>query len=358
MTSFQRRRTGAADLGDMLPCCRLIAGAVVVYFVALATRLAVDGLHSGHDEASYWIGVPLACTLFAGAAFLLVRRMGVDLPSRDAWAAAAMVVGAVAATWTAAALDPHGALGDYNPLFSTATVAVVLLMVRGRLLLAWAVVVGNLLVGLVSGPLSSSDSWVNVVFPRASFTVFFVATCTALLLGPHITEMRGLAARRREDALGAESDLVDVADRDERIRRIDQRVRPLLEKVVAGEEITEDDVITARLKEARLRDGIRGRALDVTRVRTAVWAARRRGVLVTVLDDGGLTALDPTRAAAVVDTAARLLESELAALTCGDVVARIAPPGRDPIATITIVSGRQRRRVEITADCRVDRVQT
>ena len=341
---------------DSFPCARLVVGALAFYFVALAARVVIAGLHE-HAAVAYWTGSVLAFALFAAAGVLVVRQMSVEIEQRVALAVAALTLAGVAVTWITAVLDSGGELRDYIPLLSTRTVVVVLLILRNRLLLAWAVVGLDVVVGLVFGSLTRSDMWLSVVFPRAGFVVLFVATCTALLLGPHVAEMRGLSERRRADALGGHDEPHDGPDRDERIRRIDQRVRPLLDKVVAGDVITEDDVITARLKEARLRDGIRGRALDVTRVRTAVWAARRRGVSVTVLDDSGLAALDPADAADIVDATARVLEAELAGLADGDVVARIAPSGRDPIATVTVVSEDRRLRVELSTDGRVNRVE-
>ena len=162
--------------------------------------------------------------------------------------------------------------------------------------------------------------------------------------------MRALAVRLRADDEGTHGRRHGVVARDDRIRRIDRRVRPLLTYVADGYTLTAADITEARLIEAKLRDGIRGRALDVPRVRTAVWEARRRGVSVSVLDDGGLAALDPDRSATVVDAAAEVLETELADLSSGDVVARISPAGREPVATVVVAAGALRRRIELGTD--------
>lgn len=76
----------------------------------------------------------------------------------------------------------------------------------------------------------------------------------------------------------------------ERSQRITQTLKgtlPLLQKIAAGE-IQEAERIEARLLEAELRDGIRGRNLVSPSVRESVRRARERGVEVVLLDEGGL----------------------------------------------------------------------
>ncbi|MCF8607268.1 hypothetical protein L5I01_28315 [Gordonia sp. HY442] len=327
----------------------LIAGVLALYFGALAAYTVYSGIDVGFD-AGCWIGMGIAYLLFVLATVIVSTSAADDLTDRRARSAAVLIVAGVAATWASAAHAAATGLGDYQPMLSTATVVAVILMLRGRVLLVWAAVGANIAIGLILGPFTESPAWFNAVLPRASLTVLFLATCTAVLLGPQIAEMRALAVRLRADDEGTHGRRHGVVERDDRIRRIDRRVRPLLTYVADGYTLTAADITEARLIEAKLRDGIRGRALDVPRVRTAVWEARRRGVSVSVLDDGGLAVLDPDRSATVVDAAAEVLETELADLSSGDVVARISPAGREPVATVVVAAGALRRRIELGTD--------
>lgn len=64
---------------------------------------------------------------------------------------------------------------------------------------------------------------------------------------------------------------------------------PMLETIREQHgQLDEMQKFEAKLLEASLRDEIRGRALMNTQIRTAVRNARKRGVEVTVLDEGGL----------------------------------------------------------------------
>ena len=68
---------------------------------------------------------------------------------------------------------------------------------------------------------------------------------------------------------------------------------PVLGRTIAsGGHLTPEERTEARIAEGRLRDELRGPRLLDDAVREALDAARRRGALVTVLDEGGLNGLD------------------------------------------------------------------
>jgi hypothetical protein len=86
---------------------------------------------------------------------------------------------------------------------------------------------------------------------------------------------------------------IESATRIERSRRLTETLRvsyPLLQKIAAGQ-LNEDTKQEAKLLEAELRDGIRGRELIDADLKMAIRAARLRGVEVVVLDEGGLSSL-------------------------------------------------------------------
>ncbi|HET8928526.1 MAG TPA: hypothetical protein VFN24_11965 [Microbacterium sp.] len=75
---------------------------------------------------------------------------------------------------------------------------------------------------------------------------------------------------------------------------------PVLTQVVrSGGELDDDGRVAARLAEGRLRDELRGPRLLDDEVRAALDAARRRGAVVTVLDEGGLDGVEPASLAVI-----------------------------------------------------------
>lgn len=83
---------------------------------------------------------------------------------------------------------------------------------------------------------------------------------------------------------------------------------PVLSRVVAAHGVLdEDERLEARLAEGRLRDELRGASLLNDAVRDAIAEARRRGVAVTVFDEGGLDELAEERRAQIRDELAGVL---------------------------------------------------
>lgn len=86
---------------------------------------------------------------------------------------------------------------------------------------------------------------------------------------------------------------IESATRMERSRRLTETLRvshPLLQRIAAGQ-LDEESKQEAKLLEAQLRDGIRGRELIDANLQQAIRSARLRGIEVVVLDEGGLESL-------------------------------------------------------------------
>lgn len=106
---------------------------------------------------------------------------------------------------------------------------------------------------------------------------------------------------------------------------------PVLSRVVAARgALDEQERLDARLAEGRLRDELRGADLLNDAVRDAIEAARRRGVVVTVFDEGGLDGVDEERRVEIRDE----LAAALADADAGRVIIRAA---RDPQVAVTVV---------------------
>lgn len=102
----------------------------------------------------------------------------------------------------------------------------------------------------------------------------------------------------------------------ERRRRLSQTGRlatPMLRTIIANEgRLSVADRTECRTLEASLRDEIRGRHLLSDPVREGVLAARRRGAIVNMLDEGGLDELDPDVLASIHEQIAAALSSSKA----------------------------------------------
>lgn len=126
----------------------------------------------------------------------------------------------------------------------------------------------------------------------------------------------------------------------QQVRQRERRVRvqyalkvagPVLSRVVASDGVlSEAERLQARLAEGRLRDELRGATLLNDSVRTALEDARRRGVAVTVFDEGGLEDVPDARREQIRDELAEVLRTAESAR----VIIRAA---RDPQVAVTVV---------------------
>ena len=82
----------------------------------------------------------------------------------------------------------------------------------------------------------------------------------------------------------------------------------MLNRIASGDALSSHEQVEARLLEAALRDEIRGRDLLNERTRQAIDSARRRGVAVNVLDEGGLAEFSPEAREGLLDQVADALD--------------------------------------------------
>lgn len=127
--------------------------------------------------------------------------------------------------------------------------------------------------------------------------IALVAASHAISVGLESSERKRVEFLEKAKATQAAS-AADSAIRQERSKRIAATLEgalPMLEKIATGN-FTSEDQREATILEAELRDEIRGRMLINSKLRTAVRAARSRGVEVVVLDEGGFVAIsEPER---------------------------------------------------------------
>ncbi|MBF6174944.1 sensor histidine kinase [Nocardia blacklockiae] len=219
------------------------------------------------------------------------------------------------------------------------SVVLCFLAVRGRSGFAVAGIVATTLVAMFDIGLGTQGISMSMTPLIIVVTGILIAAIARSTLGA----LRRLAD---ESASGAAARATLRAQGEERARqleRLDDRARPMLERIAAGDGLTDTERYESRLLEAELRDGLRAPALTTAALAAATRGARSRGVEVLLLDDGGLADAPDTAVAAVLTEVAQQLDKANA----GAVTVRILPPARPVLATILIDAPTELRRIEI-----------
>lgn len=146
------------------------------------------------------------------------------------------------------------------------------------------------------------------------------------------------AARLSAGARAAEE------ERRVRLAQIELIAAPVLLRLRDGGEVDDRLSTECRLLEAALRDGIRGRHLVDPAVRETLWAARSRGVDITLLDDSGTEA--GADAPEVADVVRRCTVELVEKLERGVVTVRLSGPDE---ATLVVIGDQA---AELAETCR------
>ena len=202
-------------------------------------------------------------------------------------------------------LDPMH-LGDYATWYVLGIGTILgITAVRGRRLFAWVgfvILVAEIAVWGGVGSLASTG------LPGV---LSLVITGHAVSKGVESAVKAARELNLRAAALAAETAAVETAGR-VRARLLEKTLRsalPSLSLIAAlGGDLNESQRKEALLLEAGLRDEIRGAALLNDQMRAAISQARKRGVEVLVLDEGGLDGLAETEISGLLAKAAESIE--------------------------------------------------
>lgn len=160
-------------------------------------------------------------------------------------------------------------------------------LIRGHVAVAWIGVTGMTVEVLLWAGI---ENFFNTGLLGA---IMFTAGCTAVKLGlTRVSEEIELYERRTVES-EAEAAAITAAglQRSRLLATTLHRASPMLTRIATGTPLSAEEQNDARLLEAGLRDEIRGRDLLNAQTREAIESARRRGVAVNVLDEGGLSNL-------------------------------------------------------------------
>ena len=200
-------------------------------------------------------------------------------------------------------------------------------LIRGHIALAWVGVAGMSLEVLFWAGVE------NFLDTGLLGAIMFTAGCTAVKLGLTrvSNEIETYELRTVESEAEAAALTAAGLQRGRLLETTLNRASPMLNRIASGDALSAADQQEARLLEAALRDEIRGRDLLNEATRGAIESARRRGVAVNVLDEGGLTGFSQEARAGLLAQVAEALEQ----VTSGRVTVR-AP--RDERWQVTVAA--------------------
>lgn len=202
----------------------------------------------------------------------------------------------------------------------------------GGIVAVWYVPAVGILLAVTSARRRQSFAWAGICALIAQ-TGFFEGLGALVALGvfgpvawvatSHCLT-RWLAGATRDAALFAQAErealqwrAAQEAHIGERLIRLGSTSRMSLSMlrgiVESGGQLDRDQRTECRHLEAAIRDEIRGRALLNDRVRFEVMAARRRGLRVMLLDDGGIDSLPPRESERVLNALAAAIGSTASA---------------------------------------------
>jgi len=144
-------------------------------------------------------------------------------------------------------------------------------------------------------------------------------------------DLQQYSIAEREAAEWQAAQEAHLYERQFRLRQTSRMSLPMLQQIVAsGGELSDEQRRECLHLEGAIRDEIRGRRLLNDRVRDEVMLARRRGVSVTLLDEGGIDDLEDGDLEVVLNRLADAIHSNRS----DRLIARTVPEGSDIAVTV------------------------
>jgi hypothetical protein len=260
------------------------------------------------------------------------KSHGLTLP---VWMASlALAVAIILPLAVGSQLDPHRLGGNGYATWYVAAVGTLMVIVstRRRHGFAW-VGVGFLVL--------HSVIWSGNFAELADLGVIGSASWVGISHALQATLAR--ASRDTREFIRAEQEAADwqaaqeahVNERQFRLLQTGRTARPMLQRIVAtGGDLSAEERQECLNLEGAIRDEIRGRRLLSDDVRTQVMAARRRGTLVSLLDEGGIDDLDDVD----LDRVHRALAEAIRTAAADRIIIRTVATGGDQAVTVVGLS--------------------
>lgn len=303
---------------------------------SVATSLAVGFALYFAARAVWWIVQPTAPLLMvlAIALYLLVVNLAIlgspDTVKLPLWTAMlAVIVSVIIPIAVTFSLNEAGRTAPFATWYIGGEgLLSVILIVRRRFLTGWLILL--LLVATSSVFLGFLESLLNFGLVGSIMWVV-VANLLVWFWDRAVRDTERLAEIQQAVSAWHATQLVRQRERRVRTQFALAVAGPVLSRAVATRgSLTEEERLDARLAEGRLRDELRGADLLNDAVRDAIEAARRRGAVVTVFDEGGLEGVDEARRIEIRDE----LAGVLAEAHAGRLIIRSAKDDRTAVTVV------------------------
>ncbi len=308
----------------MITMPRYVIVALAAVFSGYHVLLALYSLGAVRDIVPYFVSIVLyaaatAMSLWPGQRF----RM-------PAWMAFVNVAVCIAIPLLVTPqLDVHGSVGSNYSTWYPAAIGTLMVITstRKRHLFAWMGVVALAMHtvfwagpgGLITLGVVGSLMWVAV------------SHVTSHALTKIAKDARQYVVAEREAAQWQAAQDAHFYERQFRLHQTNRMALPILRQIVScNGDLTDAQRQECIYLEAAIRDEIRGRKLLNDRVRAQVMKARRRGSIVTLLDEGGLDELPYEELERVLNSLADTIEVSRA----DKMIARTVPEGSDIAVTV------------------------
>lgn len=311
--------------------------------------VALAALFSGYHLvlAAVSIDVPVNTGPYLAAMFIYAVATVASLwPSKRSrmpiWLAAFNVAAAVAMTLLVTSQLPNGSEDSYGA-WHTAAIGTLMVITSTRMRQSFAWLgVGALAVQTAAwqgpGALIAYGGVGSIVWVGISHAL-------AYSLASAGRDARQYALAEREAAEWRAAQDAHVFERQFRLGQTSRMSLPMLRQIVAtGGRLSDEQRQECLYLEGAIRDEIRGRKLLNDRVREEVMAARRRGVLVTLLDEGGIDDLPEAELERVLNQIAAAIGDTSGSAT-DRIIVRTVPYGSAIAVTVVGLSSASGRTV-------------
>ncbi|MFZ2526993.1 MAG: hypothetical protein WAX14_04960 [Rhodococcus sp. (in: high G+C Gram-positive bacteria)] len=332
-----------ADVRDLLGMRSRGAWLIVACYVTAMVTVTVATI--GHLTA-VWPAV-LGTAILVAATIVLVAVPGDPLPTSVTLALTAAGPLACALYLAVTPAFPQFSLQTW--IHGGGTTLYCFMSVRGRRIAPW--------IGL-AGMIAVFGFWASETGQGATYGISLVAVDAAPLamsallsftLRPTAHAVFSLRAQRTAKIAELSSQSAASDERSRQLRDLDNLVRPLLERIASGTELTDAERIECALLEAHLRDRLRAPLLSALDLDAAAYRARTRGIDVVFIDDRSPRSLDDQLGGVLYTAVADALDTAHA----GQVCVRVLPADRATVASILTRDRDRTRLQEIDQDGRI-----
>lgn len=289
----------------------------------------------------------VAIVLVSGAGVLLVRPHPDPFPMRDTLVVVAAVV--ISTIVLSLALPAQGPIGRASWHLGSNMWLLWFLIIRGRALTAWMAALAMTGVTVVWAALVGRGWLTGITMVQTQLGLLCVASLFVASMRRTARRINTLTEMSVDAAAAAAAAEAGRQVRLQRAAEVADISEPLLTRITSGGELTDAERATMRDAEARLRDGVRGRALATPAVLDAAAAARGRGVDVVLLDDRGAGLPSGAAMSRVSESIVDELGETTEHMT---VTVRLLPAGRDAAVTIVKIDGEKVRRTVLDTEGR------